>query len=428
MGAEIPEKPKPVQNAVLNGMDFLVNWARQYSLWPMFFGLSCCFVEEATAFTSRYDIARFGSEVLRGSPRQADLLIISGTVFKKMAPVILRLYEQMASPKWVISMGSCANSGGMYDVYSVVQGIDQILPVDIYVPGCPPRPEALLQGLVMLQEKIFTERPVRAILNLSGGTQGTEGPVLVDGQSKSRDPRGPGYEGIPIRGNSVRPPRFWDSRTDVMWAPPPVRIEWAGRDQTLPSALQERFGEDVVAYAQTSDMPAFRVAQSRVRDVLRFLKTEANPKFLRLDDLTAIDESARRGPLLQTVREGTDGKETTSPNAPSAENRSFPDYTLVYHLLSFEPAGRIRLKVPLYGENPSAPTVTDLWPSANWYEREAFDMFGIRFEGHPNLRRLLLPPDWDGHPLRQEPPGKGHGDAPLHRRGGPSPSAPGCRA
>jgi NADH-quinone oxidoreductase subunit B len=161
MGAPQKESEEFERGLLLTSLDKMVNWARRSSIWPATFGLACCAIEMMATGASRFDLARFGAEVFRASPRQADLMIVAGRVSRKMAPVLRKIYDQMPDPKWVIAMGACASCGGVFNTYTIVQGVDQVVPVDVYVPGCPPRPEQLIHGIMLLQEKIKKARNTR---------------------------------------------------------------------------------------------------------------------------------------------------------------------------------------------------------------------------------------------------------------------------
>jgi NADH-quinone oxidoreductase subunit B/C/D len=362
------------RGVVLARLQDMLAWGRKNSVWPYGFGLSCCFVEMATALTSKYDIARYGSEVMRGSPRQADLMIVAGTVFRKMAPVVRYLYEQMMEPRWVISMGSCANSGGMYDIYSVVQGVDKFMPVDLYVPGCPPRPEALMEGLLLLRDAVGRERRPLSWVVGPQGVHRIEMPAQRERKRATRrlattlaTPDPVGVEGVAVGPRRIVAPNLPAERPDPI------------------EALRECLGPTQVLTQTTADgIPTAWVPAARVPDALQRLKSGIPAAYRMLYDLTAIDERWR------TWREGQ----------PAG------DFSVVYQLLSLERGEFVRVKTALTGERPSLPSATALWPNADWYEREIYDLFGLGFEGHPDLRRILMPEGWTGHPLRKEHPAR----------------------
>ena len=204
-----PSKPNLPENVFLTRLDAAANWARSNSLWPMPFATACCGIELMATASSRYDMARFGAEVMRFSPRQCDLMIVAGRVVMKMLPVLQRIWQQMPEPKWCISMGACASTGGVFDTYCVVQGIDRFIPVDMYIPGCPPRPEQLIQSIIDLQEKIQRE-----------GTLSGKEFELAERQQRKR-----ALTELPIIGQSP-----------VMWHKNPTR----GADQATAHALGDR--------------------------------------------------------------------------------------------------------------------------------------------------------------------------------------------
>lgn len=397
--------PVPGGKQLVNLIDYVVLWARSNSLWPLTYGTSCCAIEMMAASMPRYDISRFGSEVFRASPRQADLIILAGTIVDKMIEPLITLYQQLPGPKYVIAMGACTISGGpfYYDNYSVVKGADRIIPVDVFVPGCPPRPEALLHGLMTLQAKIKRETirvawkpgdvntsPIRN-LHQEAAEAWAELEKIKDEQNAEARLRfkeaHPDYK--PQKSARLTKPAY----PEVPRRPAPVV---GTPNETIYTVIHEQFADLVVAGVESPTVDVLRekggdflldfsVPVDRYLEVVRFLKEDPRLAFNFLHDLTAIDWKDR--------------------------------YELVVHLKSVPSGHRVLLRVALAKETPTpdtpvtaiqtnaaAPSLSGLYGAALWAEREVFDLFGIRFDGHPDLRRLFLDDEFVGHPLRKDYP------------------------
>ena len=265
----------------------LVNWARKSSLWPYPFGTACCAIEFMAVASAHYDIARFGSEVVRFSPKQSDVLMVLGTINDKMGPVLKQIYDQMAEPKWVISMGACATCGGFYRAYHVMQGIDEIIPVDVYIPGCPPTPEAVLDAIIKLQQQVENDT------RLSYERHARQTPLKTpEIDATVHDLQGPPRSLV----------RFLDENQDVQGP--------------IAQAFKQKFPNDLISMREFRGDLSITVKRESAKEILRTLKTDPAFDFKMLLDVTAVDYLAERASR----------------------------YDVVYHMLSLSNKHRLRLK------------------------------------------------------------------------------------
>jgi NADH dehydrogenase I D subunit len=306
--------------------------------------------------SSHYDVSRFGAEVVRFSPRQSDLMMVMGTITDKMGPILKKIYDQMAEPKWVISMGACATSGGFYRAYHVMQGIDEIIPVDVYIPGCPPTPEAVIQAILMIRKLIDAEKEIdadaRAELRLRSMKEITESSpkTLLIAEQQARE--------------AVRLVH--------------ITREPAAPENPIVAAIKNGFADQVLEINDFRGDLAVTLKRDRITEICQTLKDEPSTRFDLLSTITGVDNL------------GYPGK--------TRDER----FNLVYHLYSVEHGHRVRLKVAVPESTPELDTVSSVWKTANWWERETFDMFGIRFRKHPDLRRILCHEEFVGHALRKD--------------------------
>ncbi len=362
------------QGILDKALNSITAWGRRSSLWPLLFGTACCFVEMAATAASRYDLARFGSEIMRASPRQADLMIVPGTVTKKMVPLIVRIYHQMPDPKYVIAMGNCAISGGPFkEGYNVVSGIDKYLPVDVHIPGCPPRPEALLFGIMRLQDKIKNQ--TRAQAQAAGERLDEKypipmlGPDIIDRRH---------LEEIKAQLKAAREQAGAEMTTAEEAAVEPSKPR-PGRQPEVPGLTVGRLrvtgsGETLaqIAHGLASNITEHGFVETEAqgwRKLAFFLKNDLNCDYLT--NLSSVD---------------------------------YPDrFEVVYHFYSTKRLeAAIGVNVAVGKSDPRIESVFDLWKGADFQEREVYDMMGIKFDGHPNLRRILLWEGFEGYPLRKD--------------------------
>ena len=334
----------------------VANWARKNSLWPMPFGTACCAIEYMSVVSSHYDVSRFGAEVVRFSPRQSDLMMVMGTITDKMGPILKKIYDQMSDPKWVISMGACATSGGFYRAYHVMQGIDEIIPVDVYIPGCPPTPEAVIQAILMIRKLIEGEKEIdaeaRAELRERMKKEVTESnpkELLIAGQQ----------------------------------AKEAVRLVHITREPVAPenpvvAAIKKDFADQILDVNDFRGDLTIVLRPDRITAICAALREEPTTRFDMLSTITGVD--------YQGYPEKTKDER----------------FNIVYQLYSVEHGHRVRLKVPVPESAPEVDSVTPVWKTANWWERETFDLFGINFRRHPDLRRILCHEEFVGHALRKD--------------------------
>ena len=391
---------------LLGVVDTVYNWGRRSSLWPLGFGLACCAIEMICTASSRFDIARFGAEVFRGSPRQADLMIVSGTVTKTMMPMIARLYDQMPEPKYVISMGACASGGGPFkEGYNVVSGIDKYLPVDVYIPGCPPTPQALLNGLIVLQKKIDGEKLDIPLIGRKGTTPWYE--KDVDRAVM-----------VPVLG-----PDLIDLRLVEVIAERTAAGLVEAREETLPkpAKIPAPIAEvpAVPELAPTGDggkpKPAKKVKKAEVKPSLVWLGAEGlkeladrvNAKFG-----ASTVEIINAGLLVKPEKLVAVGRYLRDENTikydylASLQSVHYEDCIEVnYQIDSTTAPGKLielRVRTAEAEGAGEVPSVISVWRGADFQEREVYDMMGVKFTGHPDLTRILM---WDGYayfPLRKD--------------------------